>query len=174
MRVEKPATNRDRATGILFLWHVLASQTQTWALDGRLSRPRAVGCCLVNARSVCNKATLIHDLILEEKADLACITETWMGQEGGVPFTDICPASFQVWHQLRPQEWGRGQPPCYMATSLPELLDSVAGLAVEFHKPIVLGDFNLPSLGAESLAALGVYGHHGSHGPGPSHPGPNS
>lgn len=29
------------------------------------------------------KATLIHDLIVNEKVDLVCIIETWLGQEAG-------------------------------------------------------------------------------------------
>ncbi|KAK9396605.1 RNA-directed DNA polymerase from mobile element jockey-like [Crotalus adamanteus] len=44
-------------------------------------------------------------------------------------------------------------PPSCVATALPALLESVAGLAVEFPRLIVLGDFNLPSLGDRSEAA---------------------
>ena len=36
----------------------------------------------MNARSVANKPQVIYDLILEEDADLACITETWINGEG--------------------------------------------------------------------------------------------
>lgn len=35
---------------------------------------------LLNARSACNKGCLIPDLILAEKADLACVTETCWAQ----------------------------------------------------------------------------------------------
>lgn len=38
------------------------------------------------------------------------------------------------------------QPPCYLVISLPEHFDSMAGLAVKV--PELLGDFNLPYLGA--------------------------
>lgn len=42
------------------------------------------------------------------------------------------------------------QSPCYVpvATSLPDFLDSMTGLVVEFPRFMVLGDFNPPSLGA--------------------------
>ena len=45
----------------------------------------------MNARSVQNKTALIHDVILDEGADLACITETWVGEEGGVPLSQLSP-----------------------------------------------------------------------------------
>ena len=61
---------------------------------------------LLNARSAPNKAQVIHDLILEEDADLACITETWIGGEGGPPLALICPPGYAVQHQGRLE--GRG------------------------------------------------------------------
>lgn len=58
---------------------------------------------LLSARSVNNKASLIQDLIKVERAVLACITETWMTPEMGVPLLGMGPARFWVWHQPRPQ-----------------------------------------------------------------------
>uniref|UniRef100_A0A2D4H749 Endonuclease/exonuclease/phosphatase domain-containing protein n=1 Tax=Micrurus lemniscatus lemniscatus TaxID=129467 RepID=A0A2D4H749_MICLE len=43
-------------------------------------------------------------------------------------------------------------PPSCIATALP-VLEAVTGLAVEFPRLMVLGDFNLPSLGESSDAA---------------------
>lgn len=37
---------------------------------------------LLNTRSVHNKATLIHDLTMDEVANLVCITEKWAGEQG--------------------------------------------------------------------------------------------
>uniref|UniRef100_A0A2D4LBZ5 Endonuclease/exonuclease/phosphatase domain-containing protein n=1 Tax=Micrurus spixii TaxID=129469 RepID=A0A2D4LBZ5_9SAUR len=54
---------------------------------------------LLNARSFVNKAPLVWDLILDEEADLTCITETWLGQDGGVPLSEMCPDGFQIMHQ---------------------------------------------------------------------------
>ncbi|XP_067316900.1 galectin-7-like [Anolis sagrei] len=38
---------------------------------------------LVNARSINGKTAAIQDLTLDERADLACITETWLDELGG-------------------------------------------------------------------------------------------
>ena len=63
----------------------------------------------MNARSASNKFQLIwNNLILEEDADLACITETWMGGEGGVSLTLACPPSYAVQHQGRLEGQVRG------------------------------------------------------------------
>uniref|UniRef100_A0A2D4IEU1 Endonuclease/exonuclease/phosphatase domain-containing protein n=1 Tax=Micrurus lemniscatus lemniscatus TaxID=129467 RepID=A0A2D4IEU1_MICLE len=149
---------------------------------------------LFNARSVVNKAPLVRDLILDEGDELACITETWLGQEGGVPLSEMCPDGFQILHQPRLQGRGGGVaiiawknlcprrvpapeivgceslllkldskvqlgllltylPPSCIATALPALLEVIAGLAVEFPRLMVLGDFNLPSLSEHSEVA---------------------
>lgn len=36
------------------------------------------------ARLVNNKTVLIHELVVDEQTDLACITETWLDDMGGV------------------------------------------------------------------------------------------
>lgn len=58
----------------------------------------------MNAKLVCNNAILIYDLIVEEKAELACIIESWMGEEGWVLLSEICLGGFHVW----PKSQGRG------------------------------------------------------------------
>ena len=37
-----------------------------------------LGCCVLNARSVKNKALSIHDLISENNLDILVLTETWL------------------------------------------------------------------------------------------------
>ena len=49
---------------------------------------------------------MIHNLILEEDADLACITEMWIGGEGRPPLSLVCPPGYAVQHQGRLE--GRG------------------------------------------------------------------
>ena len=61
---------------------------------------------LLNARSVSNKSQIIQDFMLEEDADLACITKTWMDRERGVPMTFTCHPGYAVQHQGRLE--GRG------------------------------------------------------------------
>ena len=65
------------------------------------SLPSTLRLVLLNARSVSNKTQLIYDLILDENADLACITETWIGREGGPPSSHLparlcCPTPGQT------------------------------------------------------------------------------
>lgn len=55
---------------------------------------------LLNARSVKGKTT-IQDLILNEHAVLAYITETWLDESGGGNFTQLCPPEFSVQQQAR-------------------------------------------------------------------------
>ena len=71
------------------------------------SRPSTLRLVLLNARSVSNKAQVIHDLMLEQDADLACISETWIGGEGGPPLALICLPGYAVQHQGRLE--GRGE-----------------------------------------------------------------
>uniref|UniRef100_A0ABM5FRX5 Endophilin-A1 isoform X1 n=1 Tax=Pogona vitticeps TaxID=103695 RepID=A0ABM5FRX5_9SAUR len=72
------------------------------------SQPSTLTLVLLNARSVSNKPQLIHDLILEEDADLACITETWLGGEGGPPLALICLPGYAIQHQGRLEGRGGG------------------------------------------------------------------
>ena len=44
---------------------------------------------------------MIHDLILEEDADLACITETWIGGEGDPPLALVSLTGYAIQHQGR-------------------------------------------------------------------------
>ncbi|XP_061476577.1 uncharacterized protein LOC133381454 [Rhineura floridana] len=63
---------------------------------------------LLNARSVHNQISLIHDLIVDEAADLACITQTWVGEQGGVSLSQLCPPGYLVQHQGRSEGQGGG------------------------------------------------------------------
>uniref|UniRef100_A0A803SVY0 Carboxylic ester hydrolase n=1 Tax=Anolis carolinensis TaxID=28377 RepID=A0A803SVY0_ANOCA len=56
---------------------------------------------LINARSVNGKTAAIQDLILDWGTDLACITETWLDELGGVNLTQLCPPGLGVHQQAR-------------------------------------------------------------------------
>ena len=71
------------------------------------SQPSTLTLVLLNARSVSNKPQVIHDLNLEVDADLACITETWIGREGGPPLALVCPPDYDIQYQGRLE--GRGE-----------------------------------------------------------------
>uniref|UniRef100_A0A2D4KJK3 Uncharacterized protein n=2 Tax=Micrurus paraensis TaxID=1970185 RepID=A0A2D4KJK3_9SAUR len=73
------------------------------------SQVLGLGLMLCNSRSIVSKAPLVHDIIQEGGVDLAGITETRLGQEGGVPLVEMCPPGFRVFHQPRSQGRGGGR-----------------------------------------------------------------
>ena len=74
------------------------------------------------------KTALIHDIILDEGADLACITETWVGEESGVPLSQLCLPGYLVQHQCRSEGWGGGVAIVYRSyISLSRLLIPLRG-----------------------------------------------
>lgn len=40
--------------------------------------------CLVNTRSICNKASLLNDFVIENDIDLLCISETWLKSNANI------------------------------------------------------------------------------------------
>ncbi|KAF7252108.1 putative uncharacterized transposon-derived protein F52C9.6, partial [Varanus komodoensis] len=104
-----------------------------------VSRPSGLTVLLFNARSANNKSALIHDLIVDEGADLACITETWVGKGGDVALSQLCPPGYMVQHCSRPEGRGGGVALVYRAsftlTGLP--VPSRPGLECLY---LVLGD----------------------------------
>ncbi|KAF7247270.1 Netrin receptor UNC5B [Varanus komodoensis] len=104
-----------------------------------VSCPSGLTVLLCNARSANNKSALIHDLIVDEGADLACITETWAGEGGDVALSQLCPPGYMVQHCSRPEGRGGGVALVYRAsitlTGLP--VPSRPGLECLY---LVLGD----------------------------------
>ena len=49
--------------------------------------PSSVG--LLNARSVCNKAALIHDVITDNRLDILILTETWIPSDTRTPSSSM-------------------------------------------------------------------------------------
>ncbi|XP_061464713.1 uncharacterized protein LOC133376492 [Rhineura floridana] len=73
-----------------------------------ISQPSDLQLLLFNARSINNKTSLIHDLIVDEAADLACITETWVSDLGGINLSQLCPPGYSVQHLGRSEGRGGG------------------------------------------------------------------
>ncbi|XP_053145635.1 uncharacterized protein LOC128342394 [Hemicordylus capensis] len=67
--------------------------------------PQSLTLLLCNARLVQNNSENIHDLILDEGADLVCITETWLEEAGGLVWSQLLPSGYSAEEQMR----GRGQ-----------------------------------------------------------------
>jgi len=98
---------------------------------------------LLNARSACHKAALIHDVIADNKLDILLLTETWIPSLSGRRI-DVAPSGYNVIHRHRAASTERRG----------------GGLAV-IHRdsfratPVDVGDYSE----FESLA-LRVVGHH--------------
>ena len=58
---------------------------------------------LLNTRSVKNKTQLVQ--ILDEGADLACITKTLVSAEGSVALSLMCPPGYSIQYQGRLERW---------------------------------------------------------------------
>jgi len=61
---------------------------------------------LLNARSVCNKAEQIHELILDNDLHLLALTETWLKKSDGSIAVDMCPPNYRLLHKCRPSSKG--------------------------------------------------------------------
>lgn len=59
---------------------------------------------LLNARSVCNKAAVVRDYIIETNADIIGLTETWLADEGKnrPVIADLVPHGYEIVHIPRP------------------------------------------------------------------------
>lgn len=64
----------EEELGICMLYPLLTQRI----LGSHTDSPSGPKLLLVNARSVKNKTMFIHDLILNERANLACITKRWV------------------------------------------------------------------------------------------------
>ena len=93
-RAFKPRTHRSPPATLVALLLLLAGVQSN-------PGPAAAVCSLLNARSVVNKAAVIHDVIADKLAVLA-LTETWVTSDAPDAIKlDIAPPGFQVLHQPR-------------------------------------------------------------------------
>lgn len=71
---------------IVYCFHVPVLWIQPLCVKSAHPQNPGLWLLLLNASFVCNKTSLICDLFTDVRADLLCITETWLGLEGRIPF----------------------------------------------------------------------------------------
>ena len=71
---------------------------------------RTAKLCLLNARSVCNKAEFLVDYITSHDIDIICITETWLRSEDTASASAVTPSGITITER---QTWT-----CWKALSL--------------------------------------------------------
>ena len=63
----------------------------------------------VNARSVCNKATVIKDYVIEHDLDMVILTETWLNKTNDRRVTaELLPNGYSIVHKMRVDKRGGG------------------------------------------------------------------
>lgn len=72
------------------------------------NRPRLMRCCVLNARSVRNKAPDFADYISDSKVDITVITETWLRAEDSAARIDATPPVYRLFDHPRPDRDGGG------------------------------------------------------------------
>ena len=75
-----------------------------------LSSQHCIKFCVINARSVKNKTTIISELISDIRCDCLALTETWLktGDEETVLANELCPSGYSFKHLPRPDDSGFG------------------------------------------------------------------
>ena len=54
--------------------------------------------CLINSRSICNKTTILNELVLDNDLDIVAITETWLQKDDTFSASDMTPVGYSFKH----------------------------------------------------------------------------
>ena len=63
---------------------------------------------VLNARSICSDPLVLRELIIDEKIDIFCITETWLHEGDTVSVANLVPDTHVLYHVPRPTGKGGG------------------------------------------------------------------
>ena len=66
--------------------------------------------CVLNVRSIKNKAMAVEDLVVDQDIDILALTETWLhpGNIDDVEIRTLCPTGYRFLHVLRGHSRGGG------------------------------------------------------------------
>ena len=112
---------------------------------------------LLNTRSVCNKATLLCEHIIDKALDIFVMTETWLKDSDSPVIDDLCPSGYVFMGESRSttqKTRGGGVGVVYR--------DSLSGQIVRIPTPSYRSFESMAlKLGASKVALLPLYtGHH--------------
>lgn len=77
-------------------------------VSNHINNPPSYEIRLLNGGFVPGKTAANQDLIVDERADVACVTETWLGKGRGVNLSRLCPLGYLLIYQLRYYRQGNG------------------------------------------------------------------
>ena len=71
--------------------------------------------CLLNTRSVKNKASMVKDFVVDKNIDLLALTESWLqpGNTDANVINELCPSGYHLLHIPRQSRTGGGVPLLY-------------------------------------------------------------
>ena len=116
---------------------------------------KGIKCCLINARSVVNKTTQIHDIVTENNVDIGLITETWLNKNDGKYHTilnELCPTGYKIISAPRNKRGG-GLAFLYRECFRAKIIDIQSSVTSYEHISVAIEDDNH----ANSNIFVGVY-----------------
>ena len=101
-RAYTPRTHRSSSAVFVALLLLLGGVESNPGPAAAAATPSSIAVGMLNARSVVNKAAVIHDVIADNKLAVLALTETWLTSDApDVIKFDVAPPGFQVLHQPR-------------------------------------------------------------------------
>ena len=64
--------------------------------------------CLLNTRSINNKALAVKDYVVDNDLDIRAVTETWLGDNDNFSAAEVCPTGYYFHHESRTSSRGGG------------------------------------------------------------------
>ena len=106
-RYNRPVTRRRNTSNCISIKTIT---TNVWHSNSIRDTANMMHLCLLNVRSINNKAMAVKDLVVDHDVDILAMTETWLraGNHDDIAMGTLCPNSYRFLHVPRPQGRGGG------------------------------------------------------------------